>query len=125
MTAFLIAAAALTAAVLVRLLLPLLRSARQRQTLSQQQLNAAVYREQLKELERDLASGTLSQAHYDEARDELQRRLLHDVSGPAAPAAAEAAPRRAGLATVIGRAAGRRWPVRRAGQLQGHRLHTA
>ncbi len=100
MTAFYLAAAALTLLVLAVLLWPLLRSRKGRAAMSVQQLNSSVYRDQLKELDRDLARGQLAQANYDEARDELQRRLLQDMSdlpagGPAA------APARAGLATVI------------------------
>jgi cytochrome c-type biogenesis protein CcmH len=49
--------------------------------------NIAIYRDQLRELERDLAAGTLAQADYDRARRELEARLLEDVAE--APAAAE------------------------------------
>jgi cytochrome c-type biogenesis protein CcmH len=48
--------------------------------ISRQQLNAAIYRDQFAELERDLGEGALSQADYDQARAELQRRLLEDSS---------------------------------------------
>jgi cytochrome c-type biogenesis protein CcmH len=47
---------------------------------SRQQLNAAIYRDQFAELERDRSEGALSQADYDQARSELQRRLLEDSS---------------------------------------------
>lgn len=78
MTLFLIVCAALTLAVLARLLWPLWRSARP-DTLTLADLNSKVYRDQLRELERDLARGQLTAANYEEARDELQRRLLQDV----------------------------------------------
>lgn len=51
--------------------------------LSRQQLNAAIYRDQFAELDRDLAGGNLSQADYDQAKAELQRRLLEDSEAEA------------------------------------------
>ncbi len=47
---------------------------------SRQQLNAVIYRDQLAELERDRSESSVSQADYDQARAELQRRLLEDTS---------------------------------------------
>ena len=46
--------------------------------LTRQQLNAAIYRDQFAELDRDLAGGNLAQADYVQAKAELQRRLLED-----------------------------------------------
>jgi cytochrome c-type biogenesis protein CcmH len=51
---------------------------------SRQQLNAAIYRDQFAELERDRSDGALSQADYEQARGELQRRLLEDSSAASA-----------------------------------------
>ena len=48
---------------------------------SLRQLNSAIYRDQLADLERDRAVGQLSEADYKEAQDELQQRLLDDASG--------------------------------------------
>jgi cytochrome c-type biogenesis protein CcmH len=51
--------------------------------------NIAIYRDQLRELDADLAAGTLMREQHDEARRELERRMLEDV-GPgkdSAPAA--------------------------------------
>jgi cytochrome c-type biogenesis protein CcmH len=45
---------------------------------SRKQLNAAIYRDELTELDSELAEGALTQADYDQARAELQRRLLED-----------------------------------------------
>lgn len=42
-------------------------------------LNTAIYRDQLAELERDRNAGQLAESDYVEARDELQRRLLEDT----------------------------------------------
>jgi cytochrome c-type biogenesis protein CcmH len=47
---------------------------------SREALNAAVYRDQLRELDADLASGTLAQADYDRSRQEIERRVLEDFS---------------------------------------------
>ena len=47
------------------------------------QTNAAVYREQLAELERDVAMGTLSSAEANAARMDIEQRLLQDVQGAA------------------------------------------
>ena len=46
---------------------------------SRQALNAAIYGDQLAELERDRASGSLAQNDFEQARSELQRRLLEDA----------------------------------------------
>lgn len=62
---------------------------------SRQQLNAAIYRDQLAEVEHDRADGTLSQADYEQARAELQRRLLEDSQTSGEATAAVAPPSRA------------------------------
>jgi cytochrome c-type biogenesis protein CcmH len=55
---------------------------------SRRALNAAVYRDQLRELDADLAAGTLAQADYERTRQEIERRALEDISQePAARAA--------------------------------------
>lgn len=59
--------------------------------LSRKQLNAAIYRDELAELDSDLAEGSLTQADYDQARAELQRRLLED-STASEPAGAGSLP---------------------------------
>ena len=59
------------------------------------QANAQVYREQLQELEREHAQGLLSDTAFASAQEDLQRRLLEDVSeAPAASASAEVLPSR-------------------------------
>jgi cytochrome c-type biogenesis protein CcmH len=42
--------------------------------------NIAVYRDQIAELEADLRNGVMSEEQYQQERDELERRLLEDVS---------------------------------------------
>lgn len=49
-------------------------------------LNAAIYRQQFAELERDARLGLIGAADAQHARDELQRRLLEDARPPAAAA---------------------------------------
>lgn len=61
--------------------------------LSRQQLNSAIYRDQMAEIERDRAEGALSLADYDQAKAELQRRLLEDSQAETGKMAAEPAGR--------------------------------
>lgn len=53
---------------------------------SREAMNAAVHRNQLSELDADLASGAIAQADYERARQEIERRVLEDFSVPEAPA---------------------------------------
>jgi cytochrome c-type biogenesis protein CcmH len=46
-----------------------------------EEANIAVYRDQLSELDGDLTNGIVSREQYDEDREEIERRLLADVSG--------------------------------------------
>lgn len=84
MTGFLIAAAILVALTLLLLLPPLLRRRAPGAEASRTAINAGIYRDQLAELERDFASGSLNQADYEEGRRELQRRLLEDAASEGA-----------------------------------------
>lgn len=90
MTTFIVIAVLLTAAALLAMLRPLLArtpGAAQREAA---RINLDVLRDQLRELDADLAAGTLSLAAHREARAELERRVAQDV--PSAPVAAAAAP---------------------------------
>ncbi len=80
MTGFLIGAAAALLATLLLLLRPFLWQ-RARATASHRQLNAAIYRDQMAELQRDRDAGTLADEDYAMAREELQRRVLEDGQG--------------------------------------------
>jgi len=75
---FIAIAALLTLLVVAWVVRPLLRPAPQA-GVSSQRLNAAIYRDQLQTLERDLARGAISPADYETTRDELQLRLLDDT----------------------------------------------
>jgi len=68
---------------------PLLRRGHGGAQVSRGAVNVDVHRDQLRELEGDLAAGTLSQDRYDEARREIERQLLEDTGdAEAAPAGA-------------------------------------
>ena len=47
---------------------------------SRKQANVDVYRDQISELEADMANGIVSREQYIQDRDEIERRLLEDVS---------------------------------------------
>jgi cytochrome c-type biogenesis protein CcmH len=103
-------ATVLTLLVVGWLVRPLLRHAPD-SGVTAERLNAAIYRDQLAALERDLASGGMTPADYETIRDELQLRLLDDtreeLPGATAPASASpaagflSARRTAALMTVV------------------------
>ncbi len=82
---FWVIAGLLAASVLLLLMPPLLRRAPDAGP-SRDAMNAAVYRDQLRELKEDVASGALSRSGYEEARREIEHRLLEDVAGTATAA---------------------------------------
>ena len=95
---FLLAAAVLLAVVLILILPPLLRGARETppEAGGRSAANLAIYRDQLAELERDRTAGTLADAEYEQAREELRRRLLEErVAGEAAAPGVRRSPRSA------------------------------
>ena len=81
MTLLWLLGAALAAAVLAWLLRPLLFG-RHSAVPSRSDANVSIYRDQMRELEADLAAGTLAREDYDRARAELEARLLQDVAQP-------------------------------------------
>jgi cytochrome c-type biogenesis protein CcmH len=99
MTAFIVIAALLVAGALAFVLPPLI-SARRKSNVLRSQVNAAVYRDQMRELESDVRGETLAPEEYEKAKRELEARVLQDV---ATDETAEPAPSRA------------RWPVIAAG----------
>jgi cytochrome c-type biogenesis protein CcmH len=103
MGGFVLAAALLVAVTLVLLLRPWKRKlkATAASTGDTGNINAGIYRDQLAELDRDLAAGTLSVEDHAQARAELQRRLLDDVSATDTPAAAVAGMKRTSLLLVL------------------------
>lgn len=99
MTAFLIGAALLLAAALAFVLPPLLRKEQATNNVQRDQLNLAVLRDQLRELEADLAAGTIDAAAYESARHELERRVAEEVL-PAVGTQTTAANKRWSVAAV-------------------------
>jgi cytochrome c-type biogenesis protein CcmH len=100
--------ALLVAVALALLLWPLLRGAKDADDaadVSRPALNAAVYRDQLGELERDRAAGTLSEPAFVQSSQELQRRALDDTAADAvvAPPTGWQTPKRlvAGMAIIV------------------------
>ena len=102
MTVFWLVASLLVAAALALLLPPLLRHRAAPAGVSRKAINVAVYRDQLRELEQDFAGGAVSRDDYEEARRELERRLLDDVSATRAGERAGSAGRNA--AVIVGAA---------------------
>ena len=100
MIAFLAAAALLLAVTFLLLFLPFRRKAATA-TASRQQINTAIYRDQLAELDRDLAAGALSEADHRQAKEELQSRLLEDSSESERILAKPAYPKKTMLALAV------------------------
>jgi cytochrome c-type biogenesis protein CcmH len=98
MMGFAIGATLMVGVTLLLLLLPFRRRPASAD-FSRQQLNTAIYRDELDELDRDLAEGSLLQSDYEQARGELQRRLLEDTA--ATDDAAATAPAGRTLPTMI------------------------
>ena len=79
MTAFISAAALLVLVILAILLLPLWRAPRASSAIDRRQANLDIFRDQLSELERERSAGSLAEADFEQAKSELQRRLLEEV----------------------------------------------
>jgi cytochrome c-type biogenesis protein CcmH len=79
MMGFAVGATLLVGITLLFVLLPL-RHRPASADFSRKQLNAAIYRDELAELESDRAEGSLAQEDYEQARAELHRRLIEDSS---------------------------------------------
>jgi cytochrome c-type biogenesis protein CcmH len=76
-----IVAAGLIGLALLFVLPPLFAKREQIEDVDQDELNLAVFRQQLGELDSDLAGGELEQQQYNAARRDLERELLYDVTG--------------------------------------------
>jgi cytochrome c-type biogenesis protein CcmH len=75
---FVLLALIMSAVAIVLAVLPLFRAVLTREA-SKQEVNLQVLRDQLTELETDLAAGTLSQVQFDEAKQDIARRLLDEL----------------------------------------------
>src|SRR5579872_2800703 len=82
MIAFAVVAFALLAAALAVVLWPLLRRSAA-PALAREQSNLDIHRDQFAELARDVEAGALGAQGYEQARDELHRRVLEEAAGPA------------------------------------------
>lgn len=99
-TGFLLAAGLLLLAVLAILLRPLLRKDAATSAVDRRQANLDILRDESRELERSRDEGSLNESDFEQARRELQRRLLEEVE-PADPSARTAAPVSGGRRTAI------------------------
>lgn len=91
MTLFWAYAALLAGVALAFLVTPLMRGrARAGAPVSRAASNLTVFRDQLAELDADVAAGTIGREQWEAARGDLQRGLLEGVGAPAASAAAPA-----------------------------------
>lgn len=68
--------------------------------------NIAVYRDQISELETDLANGMVSREQFNQDRDEIERRLLEDVTSFDAVSATPLKPANEGRGAVYATALG-------------------
>ena len=78
MTTFIIVAILMVAAALAWILWPLLRPAN-RKSIERRVANLTIYKDQFADLDADLARGSLSKDKYEEARSELERRMLDEA----------------------------------------------
>ncbi|MGH6623673.1 MAG: c-type cytochrome biogenesis protein CcmI [Burkholderiaceae bacterium] len=79
MSTFLLVAAAMVVVAVASVLWPLLRPGRG-PGVQRKSANASIYRDQFADLDADLARGTISPEKHAEARNELERRVLEDVT---------------------------------------------
>jgi cytochrome c-type biogenesis protein CcmH len=97
---FVLIAAAMVAAALAWILVPLLRGS-SGAGVARETSNVAILREQLRELDADVANGTISREQYDQARRELERRVLDESKAVAAPARATPSAAAAWTAAIV------------------------
>ncbi len=99
MTLFWVYAALLTAVALAFLVTPLVRGrGKSAASVSRAASNLTIFRDQLADLDEDLAAGTIDRDQWEAARGDLQRGLLE---GSSAPAAVPAAPVRRSTALAV------------------------
>ncbi|MFI0376399.1 MAG: c-type cytochrome biogenesis protein CcmI [Candidatus Thiodiazotropha sp.] len=80
--------------------LPLMRKQVTR-GITSDELNLAVFKQQLAELDGDLKSGALDQARYDAARRDLEKELLSDVSEQSRPAESGGSGQKMALSALV------------------------
>ena len=102
MTIFIALSALMTLSAAFLIALPLLRARRDQQVIAPASTaaNVAIYTDQQTELEADMNNGVLSPAQFEIAKNELERRLLQDVS-PTKPAVSAPLVRWPGFITIM------------------------
>lgn len=101
MTIFWLVASLLLIGALLMLLPPLWKPPRQMAAPTAGGVNLAVYRDQLRESEHDLAAGLIAPEHAAAARDDIRQRWLEDAAAPASAAANATAARRSAWALAL------------------------
>lgn len=86
MIMFWVVVAILLAGALLLLLPPLLGRGKRAASATRSEVNLSVYRDQLRELDADLAAGTLDESQHASARSDLERRVLEESATPDTPA---------------------------------------
>src|SRR5206468_11932417 len=103
-TAFVVLGVVLVAGALLFIVPPLARRAA-RSGATRDEVNVAVYRDQMRELESDLRAGTLAPDQHEKARLEIEARLAADLgkgdSRPESPRGSRAAALALGLAVPL------------------------
>ncbi|HET7033599.1 MAG TPA: c-type cytochrome biogenesis protein CcmI [Casimicrobiaceae bacterium] len=99
MIAFVLIAAVMIGIAVACVLVPLLRGAKPA-GVAREASNVDVFRDQLAELDADLASGAMPRERYDEARREIEQRVLED-STPGAPGSASPTQSAAWTAAIL------------------------
>jgi cytochrome c-type biogenesis protein CcmH len=79
MIVFSVIALLLIAAALYFVLPPLLGRASQPQAVAPAEINLSVFRDQLRELDAELAAGSIAPAQYESARRDLEKRVIEDT----------------------------------------------
>jgi cytochrome c-type biogenesis protein CcmH len=72
----------------------------------EKEANIAVYRDQISELETDLVNGIVSREQFDQDRDDIERRLLEDVTSSGAVSSKPLKPAKEGRGAVYAVALG-------------------
>lgn len=85
MTMFWVIVGLLIAGALLFIVPPLLGRGREQAPATRLEVNLSIYRDQLRELDAELAAGTLSEEQYRSARSELEGRVLDDSGAAETP----------------------------------------
>ncbi|MBI3902357.1 MAG: c-type cytochrome biogenesis protein CcmI [Nitrosomonadales bacterium] len=101
MTTFWIIAGLLVVGALLFVVPPLLLRSKSAASVKRSEMNLSIYRDQLRELDSDLASGALNEAQYQAAKNELERRALEDAETTGEEAATQPGGRWVAVAAIV------------------------